>query len=425
VIIFLVSLIGIVPLAERLGWCTEQMSLYTNETVAGLLNCTMGNVPELVLVLITLGQGELAVLQDSLLGGVISNGMLVTGLVFTFGGLRHKTMYFKVMVSSIFTVLLMLGALAIGIARYVPTARNDENDNLYFPAVDVSRGMAVLLVLVYGLVIFFQLATHKEEFDDDSEFEQTTTTSISKKSGDEEGEAKSDGGSDDSDDDDEPILGFWGALFWMAVIVTFLSFLTDFMVDAIDGTCATIKVSPSFVTAIIIPNVNNAPEHAVSILLAMKGKMNTALSISVGSAAQLLCFVLPLGVIFGWIINVDLSLQYPALEAEAFIMATLVIAAATNLGKSTWLTGAILLVAYAIVAIGFYTVPVTTNVFPLNTTVDTETEVEDRQYLQGATRFIGASHEARMFQDRLPRIVHPDGSPIGGVHDFRSKYEHH
>ena len=87
----------------------------------------------------------------------------------------------------------------------------------------------------------------------------------------------------------------------------------------------------------------------------MKGKMNAAIGISIGSAAQLLCFILPLSVLFAWIGGVGLSIQYPAIEAEAFLIGVVIIAAATNMGRSTWLTGACLLVAYLLIALGLYT----------------------------------------------------------------------
>lgn len=85
--VFLLSLVGITPLAERLGYATEQLAYYTGPTVGGLLNATFGNVTELIISIFALKNGMIRVVQLTLLGSILSNMLLVLGCAFFCGGL--------------------------------------------------------------------------------------------------------------------------------------------------------------------------------------------------------------------------------------------------------------------------------------------------------------------------------------------------
>ena len=89
-IIFVFSLIALCPLAERLGFVTEQLASYTSDTVGGLLNATFGNATELIVSLVAINADLLRVVQLSLLGSVLSNILLVLGTAFFVGGLRFR-----------------------------------------------------------------------------------------------------------------------------------------------------------------------------------------------------------------------------------------------------------------------------------------------------------------------------------------------
>ena len=112
-LVFIASLLALCPLAERLGFVTEQLAMYTNPTVGGLLNATFGNVTEMLVSILAIHRGLLRVVQLSLLGSVLSNLLLVLGTAFFCGGLRQKVQTFNTDVISANNALLVLGALAI------------------------------------------------------------------------------------------------------------------------------------------------------------------------------------------------------------------------------------------------------------------------------------------------------------------------
>lgn len=168
----------------------------------------------------------------------------------------------------------------------------------------------------------------------------------------------------EDDEDDEPVLGFYGSLFWLAVLCGLIAVLSDYLVDGIDGAAHDLNWSQTFLTAIIIPNVNNAPEHAVAFILARKGKINAALSISTISSAQLATFCMPVAVLWAWALDEPLSFQYPKIEAMAMLSAILLAGFTLATGRSTWISGVTLIFGYLLLAACLYVIPVSEPVLP-------------------------------------------------------------
>ena len=79
-LLFFFALLALVPQAERMGYVTEQLCLHVGEVAAGLINVSMGNLPELIVVIFALAQDTPELAEESLVGGVMSNMLLVTGL---------------------------------------------------------------------------------------------------------------------------------------------------------------------------------------------------------------------------------------------------------------------------------------------------------------------------------------------------------
>jgi len=111
--IFALSLLAIAPIAERIGFVTEQLSMYTNPTIGGLLNASMGNITELIICVFAIKEGLMRVVQVSLLGSILSNLMLVLGCAFLAGGLKHPVQNFNKTASSTNASLLLLAVLCL------------------------------------------------------------------------------------------------------------------------------------------------------------------------------------------------------------------------------------------------------------------------------------------------------------------------
>mmetsp|Transcript_20769 Transcript_20769/g.49495 ORF Transcript_20769/g.49495 Transcript_20769/m.49495 type:complete len:416 (-) Transcript_20769:507-1754(-) len=213
---FTLALLGLCPLAERLGYCTEQLAMYTNATIGGLLNATFGNVTEMIVAVYALRQNMLRVVQLSLLGSILSNMLLVLGCAFFFGGLRHKCQKFHKEGVFASCSLLLLGVLGLTLPNMLHATHTELHGSM--DTIRLSRYISCLLLLMYGAYLLFQLHTHKFLFEEG------------------EAHAKDDGDKEsDSDDEEEPVLGYWGSIFWLAVFTVFVSILSDNIVDTIEG----------------------------------------------------------------------------------------------------------------------------------------------------------------------------------------------
>ena len=256
-ITFLTCLLAVVPLAERLGYATEQVGAYTGDVASGLLNASFGNVPELLVTIIAIKQGLELVAIQMLIGGVLSCLLLVTGLSAFIGGLKHKVQHYNTANSSTLISMVLIIATFAGLITMAERygAGFDTPQQHGMPgALAASRALAVVGMIVYIMYLVYSLGTHKEMFD--------------------EKDGEHDGG------DEEPELSALAAICMMGALVALISYLSDGLVDAIDGAAEHSGIPSLILCALIIPNVSNALEHAVSIQMAWKGRLDASIATS-------------------------------------------------------------------------------------------------------------------------------------------------
>jgi Ca2+:H+ antiporter len=155
VVSFILALLALAPLAERLGFITEQLTIHTNEAIGGLLNATFGNATELIVSISALSKGLNRLVQLSLLGSVLSNMLLVLGTAFLCGGIKNKTQYFSKASSQINCSLLLVGTMAV----VFPTFLSKSEEETHGAELKLSRGASVILLLIYVIFLFFQVFT--------------------------------------------------------------------------------------------------------------------------------------------------------------------------------------------------------------------------------------------------------------------------
>src|SRR5512137_2382508 len=78
--IFFCSAMAIIPIAKLIGESTENLAHYTGDAIGGLLNATFGNAPELIIGLIALRAGYFDMVRASIIGAILGNLMLATGV---------------------------------------------------------------------------------------------------------------------------------------------------------------------------------------------------------------------------------------------------------------------------------------------------------------------------------------------------------
>ncbi|KAG7444949.1 calcium/proton exchanger [Guyanagaster necrorhizus] len=169
--VFAMALLGVVPLASMLGHGTETIALYTGDALGGLINASLGNATEFIIAILLLVKCEIRVVQASLLGGLLSNLLLVTGMAFIVGGIRFSQQQFQQTAAQLNTSLLTLAAIALVIptcfAFAIEHASGEETERDVI--LEMSRGSALILIFIYVSYMVFQLYSHSYLYNPDND----------------------------------------------------------------------------------------------------------------------------------------------------------------------------------------------------------------------------------------------------------------
>ncbi|XP_019248428.1 PREDICTED: vacuolar cation/proton exchanger 3-like, partial [Nicotiana attenuata] len=332
--IFILSLSGIIPLAERLGWATEQLAFYTGPTVGGLLNATFGNATELIISMYALKSGMIRVVQQSLLGSILSNTLLVLGCAFFGGGIVHSN---KEQVFNKGTAVMNSGLLLMAVMCLLfPAVLHVTHTEVHFgkSVLALSRFSSCIMLVAYGAYLFFQLTNQKNLYMPMAEEEDQIDGSL--------------------DNEEAPEISKWGSILWLSVMTLWIAVLSEYLVNTIEGASIAMNIPVAFISVILLPIVGNAAEHAGAVMFAVKDKLDISLGVAIGSSTQIAMFGIPFSVVVGWIIGCPMNLDFQMFETATLLMTVLVVAFMLQDGNSNYFKGLMLLLCYLIVAASFF-----------------------------------------------------------------------
>ncbi|KAJ6433135.1 hypothetical protein OIU84_020205 [Salix udensis] len=260
-LVFLLSMLGITPLAERLGYVTEQLAFYTGPTVGGLLNATFGNATEMIISIYALKSGMIRVVQQSLLGSILSNMLLVLGCAFFSGGIANhqKVQVFNKAAALVNSGLLLMAVMGI----MFPAVLHFTRTEVHFGKSEMalSRFSSCIMLIAYGSYLFFQLKSQPNLYSPVDELQGGVNDP------------------EDSDDEEVPEITQWETIGWLAILTLWISILSGYLVDAIQGASDSLNMPVAFISVILLPIVGNAAEHASAIMFAMKDKLVSSMMI--------------------------------------------------------------------------------------------------------------------------------------------------
>src|SRR4051812_15059251 len=319
--IFLLSALAIVPLAGLIGRATDQLALHAGPRIGGLLNATFGNVTELVVSVFLILDNQIEVVKASLTGSILGNLLLVLGLAFFLGGLRHKEQVYSERSASVHTSSLVLAVIGFLMpALFVLTTSGPQ------PFVErevVSGTVAVVLIALYAAALIFTLVTHEHLF--------RTPAS-----------------------EERPVWSSRRAVVLLLVATVFVAVESELLVGSLEPAIADLGLSKFFVGLILVPIIGNAAEHSSAVLFALKDRVDVTLEIAIGSSVQVALFVAPALVFISLIVGHPMDFIFSPFEVAAVGVSTLIVAIVIRDGRSNWLEGAQLLGAYVIMAISFF-----------------------------------------------------------------------
>jgi Ca2+:H+ antiporter len=339
IVVFVLSAIGLIPLAKLIGEATEELAVYTGPKLGGLLNATLGNAAELIIAFFSIQAGLLDLVRASITGSIIGNLLLVLGGSLLLGGLKNGIQTFDRRTAGMNATLVVLAVIALAIpSLFDAGVRSNPTSELLF-----NEGVALVLIVLYVLSVIYTFrsgkgATHHHAPDEPG--------------------ALGEDGADVVVRDAAPVhrarwtLRFSILMLVLATVGTAL--VSETLVGAVEPVTQQLGLTEFFLGIIIIPLVGNVAEHLVAVQVALRNKMELSLAVSLGSSLQVALLVAPLLVFISLLLGQRLLLVFDTFELVTLIGAAVIAAFVAQDGESNWLEGAMLLAVYLIVALAFF-----------------------------------------------------------------------
>ncbi|XP_075667164.1 vacuolar cation/proton exchanger 2-like isoform X3 [Castanea sativa] len=318
--VYFLSSVGLVPLPELLGVGVEQLAYYTGPSVGGLLDAMFCNITELIIPIYALKYGMVRVVQHFLLGSTLSKLLLVLGSAFfTRGTLDNR----RAQVFTEKTILVNTGMwLMAFMAIMFPTLLHSTNTEAYFgkSELSLSRFNSFIMLVTYMSYLFYQLKFHQKQNPIDELLQGV------------------------SHEENTPQMTHLEAIGCLFILTVWVSILSRYLVNAIEGASNSMKVSKAFITVILLP----LAENACAINFAIRNMLDKTLGVVVVSSTHILMFVLPLCVLLGWIMGKPMDMNFELFEIAVLFITVVMGAFMMQDGTLNYFKGLILIFCYII-----------------------------------------------------------------------------
>lgn len=325
-LLFVLSVLAIVPLAALLSRATESVAAKTGDMIGGLLNATLGNLTELIITLAALRAGQFVLVKASVAGAIVTNTLFMLGASFLLGGLKHHVQEYNSNSARLQAGLLFVATIAL----LVPSVLVDTEGGTAHFTQALSIGLSVLLIGLYGLGLLFTLGTHREFFASAAHAES----------------------------EEEAPWPISLAIATLAGVTVLVALVSEVFVESVQQAATALGIAPAFVGFIIVALVGGAAEMVAAFAAARKDRLDLSVGIALGSASQIALFVAPVLVLASYVIGPKpMDLQFWPAAVAMMLIATMAASLVTNAGRSTWFVGALLTIVYVIFALTLYLLP--------------------------------------------------------------------
>jgi Ca2+:H+ antiporter len=320
VLAFAVSAGAVCLLASLVGRSVEQLGDRFGPGATGVLQSALGNLPELFICIFSLRAGLVDVVRAALVGSILANLLLVLGLAFLVGGLKHGTQQLGSERARTIVVLMLLSVTAWAVPSLTHWLHTGASDHEKSFSVIVS----VLLLVLFALSLPFSL--------------------------------RRDSGTDGQEvPHEEPRWPVWLAVTMLAVAGLGAAFVSDWFVHALQPAMDSLSVNQTFAGLVVVAIAGNAIENVVGVQLAAKNQSAYAFSVILNSPVQIALVLAPVLVLISQIFGLaSLTLVLSPLLVVVLLLSVILAAFIAFDGESTWLEGASLIVLYGIVATAFW-----------------------------------------------------------------------
>ena len=317
VAVFVLSGAALGGVAWAIGIATESVGAKFGPAVTGVLQSTLGNLPEFFIVIFSLSAGELVVAQFSILGSLFANALLVLGLAIAVGASSagDGVMRFQKRLPNDTATLLLLSVFLIAILGLSDQVGDKASEH----QVAISVVGAICLLIVYAAWLVAYLRADKRSDQQPAEHAHN-------------------------------LLPFTWAIVLLAVAGISAALVSDWFVDAIDPAVEKLGISKAFTGLVIVAIAGNAVENVVAIQLAKKGQSELALSVVKNSVSQISCFLFPALVLVSLLFTEQLTFVIDPVYVGALALTAIVVWQITGDGEAVLFEGMALVAFYVVLA---------------------------------------------------------------------------
>ena len=314
VLAFVVAAIALAALASIVSFATEQVGARFGPAVTGVLQSTLGNLPEFFIVVFALRAGEVVVAQTSVVGSLFANALLVLGVVIVVGARRDGVMRFRARLPQD-TATLLLSASFVIVLVALAVASHDEASR----HVDALSAVAALCLLaIYGAWLWSYLRSDEPREEAHAQVHTAVPLGVS--------------------------------VVLLAAAGAGAAFASDWFVAALSPAIDALGISQAFAGLVIVAIAGNAVENVVGIVLAAKGESDLAISVVKNSVAQVAVFLFPLLVLVSMLFAHHLTFQLAPVYVGAIALTAIALWQITGDGEATVFEGVALIAMYVTLA---------------------------------------------------------------------------
>ena len=320
---FAIAALALAGLAWVVSFATEQVGEQFGPAVTGVLQSTLGNLPEFFVVLFALSEGEVVVAQFSILGSIFANALLVLGAVVVIGArvAPDGVMRFQARLPNDTATLLLLTSFIIVLVGLSASTHDKASDDID----TISAIASVFLLSVYAFWVWGYVRSPRE-------------TEQAAAAGGGHGAAARTG------------MALRVSIVLLAIAGTGAAFVSDWFVAALRPSIDKLGISEEFAGLVIVAIAGNAVENVAGLVLAAKRQSDLAISVVKNSVAQIAAFLFPALVLVSLLFADHLTFGIPPLYVGALLLTAISVWQVTTDGRATAFEGWALIATYAVLA---------------------------------------------------------------------------
>jgi Ca2+:H+ antiporter len=326
---FALATLALAGMAWIVSFATEQLGEHLGPAATGMLQASLGNLPELFVVIFALQKGELVVAQTAIVGSILANALLVLGFVIVVGARRAPdgVMRFSQKLPRDTATLLQVTVfiivlLGLSLGSHDPASHHVK-------AISSVGAVCLLIVYVAWVVPYLRAdAADARRADRDA------------------GEAK------DGNDGDRhaPRLDLRASLVLLVIAAAGAAFVSDWFINGLAPAIKQLSLSQAFAGLVIVAIAGNAVEHVAGVVLAWRRRSELAISVVKNSVSQIAAFLYPLLVLVSLLTATTLTFALPSVYIGALFGTAVIVWQVTGDGEATVFEGAALVAAFVILA---------------------------------------------------------------------------